>query len=93
MGLLYGWGRGRADLTAGDPDLKTSKGTVQLRPDDAAVAPGRGPRADPCRFGRLKLLGHTPRQLPIVGHSAARAAALVIAAAVVHRLAEPELNA
>jgi hypothetical protein len=24
--------------------------------DDAAVAPGRGPRADPCRFGRLKLL-------------------------------------
>jgi hypothetical protein len=40
--------------------ISTSKGTVQLRTDDAAVAPGRRLRPNPCRFGRLKLLGHTP---------------------------------
>ncbi|MDP4505731.1 iron chaperone [Nonomuraea turcica] len=34
---LYGWGQDRAaDFTARYPQLQTSKGTIQLRPDDAA---------------------------------------------------------
>ena len=34
---LYGWGRDHAaDFTARHPELKTSKGTIQLRPADAA---------------------------------------------------------
>jgi hypothetical protein len=34
---LYGWKQGReADFTARHPGLKTSKGTIQLRPGDAA---------------------------------------------------------
>jgi len=40
---LYGWGQDRAaDFTARHPQLKTSKGTIQLRPDDAAVIPDDG---------------------------------------------------
>ena len=35
---LYGWGQGRNDdFTSRHPDLVTGKGTIQLRPDDAAV--------------------------------------------------------
>ncbi|MDQ6636237.1 MAG: DUF1801 domain-containing protein [Candidatus Dormibacteraeota bacterium] len=34
---IYGWQQGRdAGFTARHPELKTSKGTIQLRPDDAA---------------------------------------------------------
>jgi uncharacterized protein YdhG (YjbR/CyaY superfamily) len=34
---IYGWERGREAGFAGrHPELKTSKGTIQLRPDDAA---------------------------------------------------------
>ncbi|MGH9209248.1 MAG: DUF1801 domain-containing protein [Acidimicrobiales bacterium] len=34
---LYGWGQDRAEaFTARHPRLRTSKGTIQLRPDDAA---------------------------------------------------------
>ena len=34
---IYGWEQGRdAGFTARHPELKTSKGTIQLRPDDAA---------------------------------------------------------
>lgn len=37
---IYGWQRGRADVfIAQHPTLKTSKGTIQLRPDDAAAIP------------------------------------------------------
>ncbi len=33
---VYGWPQGReADFTARHPDLKTSKGTIQIRPRDA----------------------------------------------------------
>jgi uncharacterized protein YdhG (YjbR/CyaY superfamily) len=35
---LYGWGQDRAtDFATHHPQLKTSKGTIQLRPDDAAT--------------------------------------------------------
>jgi uncharacterized protein YdhG (YjbR/CyaY superfamily) len=34
---IYGWQRGRESVFVGrHPELKTGKGTVQLRPDDAA---------------------------------------------------------
>jgi uncharacterized protein YdhG (YjbR/CyaY superfamily) len=34
---IYGWDQGRdAGFTARHPELKTSKGTIRLRPDDAA---------------------------------------------------------
>jgi uncharacterized protein YdhG (YjbR/CyaY superfamily) len=34
---IYGWPQDRAtDFTARHPELKTSKGTIQLRPQDAA---------------------------------------------------------
>jgi uncharacterized protein YdhG (YjbR/CyaY superfamily) len=34
---IYGWGQGRADsFILRHPSLKTSKGTIQLGPDDAA---------------------------------------------------------
>ncbi|HEY4868135.1 MAG TPA: DUF1801 domain-containing protein [Candidatus Dormibacteraeota bacterium] len=34
---IYGWERGRESGFAGrHPELKTSRGTIQLRPDDAA---------------------------------------------------------
>ncbi len=34
---IYGWDQGRdAGFTARHPELKTGKGTIQLRPDDAA---------------------------------------------------------
>ena len=34
---IYGWGQGRAvGFISRHPSLKTSKGTIQLRPDDAA---------------------------------------------------------
>ncbi len=34
---IYGWQEGRdAGFTARHPELKTSKGTIQLRPEDAA---------------------------------------------------------
>ena len=34
---LYGWSQDRAgDFTARHPELRTSKGTIQLRPQDAA---------------------------------------------------------
>ena len=34
---IYGWRQGRADaFLARHPSLKTSKGTIQLRPEDAA---------------------------------------------------------
>ncbi len=37
---LYGWQQGRdAGFTDRHPDLRTSKGTIQLRPDDAAGIP------------------------------------------------------
>lgn len=37
---IYGWQRGRADaFIARHPTLRTSKGTIQLRPDDAAAIP------------------------------------------------------
>jgi uncharacterized protein YdhG (YjbR/CyaY superfamily) len=33
---IYGWGQGRdADFASRHPELKTSKGTIQLRPADA----------------------------------------------------------
>ena len=33
---VYGWGQGRADdFIAHHPTLRTSKGTIQLRPEDA----------------------------------------------------------
>jgi hypothetical protein len=35
---IYGWYQGRdAGFTARHPDLKTSRGTIQLRPEDAAA--------------------------------------------------------
>ena len=35
---VYGWGQGRADdFIARHPTLKTSKGTIQLRPEDATA--------------------------------------------------------
>ena len=34
---IYGWPQGRdADFTSRHPELRTSKGTIQLRPEDAA---------------------------------------------------------
>jgi uncharacterized protein YdhG (YjbR/CyaY superfamily) len=37
---LYGWGQDRgAAFLARHQDLRTSKGTIQLRPDDAAAVP------------------------------------------------------
>jgi len=37
---IYGWQQGRADaFTSRHPALKTSKGTLQLRPEDAAAIP------------------------------------------------------
>jgi uncharacterized protein YdhG (YjbR/CyaY superfamily) len=37
---IYGWGEGRdAGFAARHPELKTSTGTIQLRPDDAADIP------------------------------------------------------
>ncbi len=37
---IYGWQRGRDDaFTSRHPALKTSKGTLQLRPEDAAAIP------------------------------------------------------
>ena len=37
---VYGWQQGReAGFTARHPGLKTSKGTIQLRPEDAADLP------------------------------------------------------
>lgn len=37
---IYGWDQGRdAGFTARHPELKTSKGTIQLRPDAAAGIP------------------------------------------------------
>jgi uncharacterized protein YdhG (YjbR/CyaY superfamily) len=37
---IYGWQQGRdASFTSRHPALKTSKGTIQLRPDDAAGIP------------------------------------------------------
>lgn len=37
---IYGWDQGRdAGFTARHPRLKTGKGTLQLRPDDAAGIP------------------------------------------------------
>jgi uncharacterized protein YdhG (YjbR/CyaY superfamily) len=37
---IYGWQKGGdAGFTARHPGLKTSKGTIQLRPDDAAHIP------------------------------------------------------
>jgi uncharacterized protein YdhG (YjbR/CyaY superfamily) len=37
---LYGWGQGRdAGFTARHAELKTGKGTIRLRPDDAARIP------------------------------------------------------
>ena len=34
---IYGWGHGRSDgFISNHPSLKTSKGTIQLRPHDAA---------------------------------------------------------
>jgi uncharacterized protein YdhG (YjbR/CyaY superfamily) len=37
---LYGWDEGRdAGFIARHPDLKTSKGTIRLRPEDAAGIP------------------------------------------------------
>jgi hypothetical protein len=35
---IYGWQQGRGDaFTSRHPTLKTSKGTIQLRPEDAAA--------------------------------------------------------
>jgi hypothetical protein len=37
---IYGWEQGRdAGFSARHPELKTSKGTIQLRPDAAAGLP------------------------------------------------------
>lgn len=37
---IYGWPQGRdADFAARHPELRTSKGTIQLRPEDAAGIP------------------------------------------------------
>jgi uncharacterized protein YdhG (YjbR/CyaY superfamily) len=37
---IYGWDQGRdAGFTARHPELKSGKGTIQLRPDDAAAIP------------------------------------------------------
>jgi uncharacterized protein YdhG (YjbR/CyaY superfamily) len=37
---IYGWQQGRdADFIARHPELKTSKGTIRLRPEDAAGIP------------------------------------------------------
>jgi uncharacterized protein YdhG (YjbR/CyaY superfamily) len=37
---LYGWQQGRdAGFTSRHPELRTSKGTIQLRPEDAAGIP------------------------------------------------------
>lgn len=37
---IYGWDQGRdAGFVARHPELKTSKGTIQLRPDDATAIP------------------------------------------------------
>jgi uncharacterized protein YdhG (YjbR/CyaY superfamily) len=37
---IYGWEQGHdAGFTARHPELKTGKGTIQLRPDDAAGIP------------------------------------------------------
>jgi uncharacterized protein YdhG (YjbR/CyaY superfamily) len=37
---IYGWDQGRdAGFIARHPDLKTSKGTIRLRPEDAAGIP------------------------------------------------------
>jgi uncharacterized protein YdhG (YjbR/CyaY superfamily) len=37
---IYGWGEGRdGGFTARHPELKTSRGTIRLRPDDAARIP------------------------------------------------------
>lgn len=37
---IYGWGQGGdAGFTARHPELKTSRGTIQLRPADAASIP------------------------------------------------------
>ncbi len=37
---IYGWGQGRdAGFTARHPELRTSKGTIQLRPVDAGRIP------------------------------------------------------
>jgi uncharacterized protein YdhG (YjbR/CyaY superfamily) len=37
---IYGWQQGRSDaFTSRHPTLKTSKGTLQLRPEDAAAIP------------------------------------------------------
>jgi uncharacterized protein YdhG (YjbR/CyaY superfamily) len=37
---MYGWREGRdADFIARHPELRTSKGTIQLRPEDAAQIP------------------------------------------------------
>jgi hypothetical protein len=37
---IYGWDQGRdAGFIARHPELKTGKGTIQLRPDDAARIP------------------------------------------------------
>jgi hypothetical protein len=37
---IYGWQQGRGDaFTARHPALKTGKGTLQLRPEDAAAIP------------------------------------------------------
>jgi len=37
---IYGWQQGRDDaFTSRHPALKTSKGTLQLRPEDAAAIP------------------------------------------------------
>jgi hypothetical protein len=39
-GVIYGWQRGRvAGFSDRHPQLKTSKGTIQLRPDQAAGIP------------------------------------------------------
>jgi hypothetical protein len=37
---IYGWGQGRdGGFTARRPGVKTNKGTIQLRPEDAAAIP------------------------------------------------------
>jgi uncharacterized protein YdhG (YjbR/CyaY superfamily) len=37
---IYGWGQGRdAGFTARRPELKTGRGTIRLRPEDAAGIP------------------------------------------------------
>jgi uncharacterized protein YdhG (YjbR/CyaY superfamily) len=37
---IYGWGEGRdAGFSARHPDLKSGRGTIQLRPADAAAIP------------------------------------------------------